>query len=189
MPAGEVGRCALGSTITTCRDLHVRRKVPPLATRSGDDRECPECGKPMSVNIGRRGMRFVWSCGGGCDEHEIRALLAGKLGIDETCLGNYGKRKRATADLDARSRPDSAVYAAARKYFAIEKVLKLGLEPIAQRACLQAIMEGDGDLPPRPEVLLPCDYKSLAALARRAGVARTYSYQWAAEWLAKQAAA
>ena len=45
------------------------------------------------------------------------------------------------------------------------------------RMCMQAIGDGDGDLPGDPQVLLPVNLDDFVALARRAGIERGYSYR------------
>jgi hypothetical protein len=188
---GEAGQCAAGKTITACRDQHVRYKIPPLQRPSGNDRECPKCGKPLSINIGSKGMRFVWHCGGQCDEHDIRRLFTDKLGLNGTCLGNYGKRPSGTPDA-MRDRPRADVYEAARKCFLIDQLVRLDLgndSGTLLRVCIQAVLESDGNVRADPESLLPADRSNLAALARRSGVERRNSYRFADWWLARRQAA
>jgi hypothetical protein len=188
---GEAGQCAAGKTLTACRDQHIRYKVPPLQRPSGSDRECPKCGKPLSINIGSKGMRFVWHCGGQCDEREIRRLLLDKHGIDEACLGSYGKRQRGIPDA-MRDRPRADVYEAARKCFLIDQFIRLDLgndSGTLLRACIQAVLESDGNVKADPESLLPADRSHLAALARRSGVERRNSYRFADWWMARREAA
>jgi len=188
--ATEAGRCRHDKPIGVCLREHVRALVPPARPRSGADRDCPVCHTALSINIGNKGQRFVWDCAKHCDPSAVRGELQA-LGADAVCLGNYGSTDWVRRDAENKRKQVKSsgqvapsTLEAERKYYVIEKLYGREFESVALlKVCLRAVIESDGNVSPDPEHLLPRDYRELAALARRAGVERCYSYKFARWWL------
>jgi len=77
---------------------------------------------------------------------------------------------------------DPATVADAKRFQAIRK-LPRDLNGKLYVMCIQALSEGDGDLPGDPFVLLPVNRDDFLALAKRAGVERRYRYQLYQRWV------
>jgi hypothetical protein len=189
-------RCRLGFEQSACIRYHVRELVPALRQKSGSDRECPVCRLPISFNPGTKGQWCVWCCDSDCDPVIVRAALE-DLRIDAGCLGNYGsgawvkaqERKKAKGAAAYPDRAGTVMLAAARRSYVIEKLYERDFDSVALlKVCIRAVFESDGTVSPDPALLLPRDYRELAALARRAGVERCYSYKLARSWLSRQVA-
>jgi hypothetical protein len=179
--AGEAGRCRHDRPIGACLRDHVRALVPLPHPKSGADRECPVCRKPLSINIGSKGQRFVWNCATNCDPVAVRECLE-DLGVDPVCLGNYGsatwERSERRKERERPAAADSATLAAARRSYVFEKLIEGDFRSVAElKTAMQAVKESDGNVSPEPDHLLPRDYSERAALARRAGIARRNSYK------------
>ena len=134
----------------------------------------------LSINPGNV-HRVVWHCGAECDPGDIRAALLG-LGVDESCLGRYGLPKRAVVPGMRVSGVSPGIVADAKRWQAVRK-LPTTLNGKLYLMCVQAISEGDGDLPPDPLVLLPVNADDFYALAKRAGIERRYRYELYKRWL------
>lgn len=137
-------------------------------------------------------MRFVWHCPTQCDPAPVRRAFTDTYQVDETCLGSYGKQPAASKPRDqhrAADRVAPSTLAAERRWYVIEKLAAREFDSVALlKVCIQAVKESDGNVSPDPEHLLPLDYRELAALARRAGIERCYSYKFARWWLKQMGA-
>ena len=170
-----------------CYRLHVLPAVGPPGRGSY---RCPNPDHPdrkpsFSINPGSF-VRMVWNCEAGCDPAVIREALLVR-GIHESCLGVLGTARRPPAPgmPSGLVRADPATVAEAKRMAAVRK-LPADLPGALYRVCVQAISEGDGDLPPDPERLLPVDYAGLVDLAARAGIGRANRYKLAADWFNPQ---
>jgi hypothetical protein len=77
---------------------------------------------------------------------------------------------------------DPALIADVKRLRAIEKIPRT-INGKLYLMCVQAVFEGDGDLPPDPLVLLPVNADDFVALAKRAGVERRYRYELYKRWI------
>jgi len=175
-PAGQP--CHGGLLPTPCRRQHILTELGPA---QGRNYHCPahdDHHASYSINPGTA-VRMVWHCQAGCEPAVVRdALLA--LGINESCLGRYGTgRSQPGAPMPRTA--DRATVSDARRFRAVRKLPELNGALL--RMCIQAISEGDGNLPGDPERLLPGDCKGFAALASRAGIGRTYAYTLYRRWI------
>lgn len=176
--------CHLGLTAEDCAYDHVAAALPRGTEGSRSNRLCPchdDRKASLSVNPGRI-VRVVWNCGAECDPGDIRAELAG-LGVDESCLGRYGLPKRAVVPGLRVTSADPATIADAKRWQAVRK-LPPGLNGKLWLMCVQAISEGDGDLPPDPLVLLGVNADDFYGLADRAGIDAKYKYKLFKHWMA-----
>ncbi len=183
MAARDESRCHLGLAPNPCAWDHVAAALPKGREGSRSVRLCPchDDGKAsLSINPGRV-HRVVWHCGAECSEADIRDALLG-LGVHESCLGRYGLPKRAVMPGLRVQYADPATVADAKRYHAILKLAGAGLDFKLYRMCVQAISEGDGDLPADPLVLLPVNSSDFYGLASRAGLGR-YKYELFGRWL------
>jgi hypothetical protein len=174
--------CHLGATPNPCAWDHVASHVPRGREGSRSVRLCPchdDRKASISINPGRV-HRVVWHCGAECDPGDIRAALL-DLGVDETCLGRYGLSKRAVVPGLRVTSADLATVADAKRWQAMRK-LPAALDFKLYRMCVQAISEGDGDLPGDPLMLLPVNSTDFYALAARTGLGR-YKYELFGRWL------
>lgn len=175
--------CHAGLASPACLKQHVAAELDA----NGHGYKCPVPGHAdrhasLSLNVGER-VRLVWCCHAGCDPADVRAALL-DMGMDESCIGTYGTPRRNGPGAPAPRHADPGTVADARRF---QAVLKLPAEisgPML-RMCVQAISEGDGNLPGDPERLLPRDCKRFAALARRAGINRTFAYKLYARWISE----
>ena len=184
MAARDESRCHLGLTPNPCAWDHVAAMLPKGVEGSRSNRLCPchdDRKASLSINPGRI-QRVVWNCGAECDPGDIRAELLAR-GVHESCLGRYGLPKRAIAPGLRVQGHDPVLVAAAKRYYAIVK-LPADLNGSLLRMCIQAIIEGDGDLPGNPYELLPVDRDEFLTLAQRAGVERGYAYRVFKQWMA-----
>jgi hypothetical protein len=175
--------CHLGLTADPCAYEHVAARVPKGREGSKSNRLCPchdDRKASLSINPGRV-HRIVWHCGAECDPGDIRAALI-ELGVDESCLGRYGLPKRQIQPGLRIQGHDPALVADAKRYHAILKLAGAGLDFKLYRMCVQAVSEGDGDLPADPLVLLPVNSSDFYGLASRAGLGR-YKYELYGRWL------
>ena len=78
---------------------------------------------------------------------------------------------------------DPALVADAKRWHAALS-LPTDLAGSLLRMCIQALSEGDGDLPGDPCKLLPVDRDDFLALALRAGIERGYAYRVFRQWMA-----
>jgi hypothetical protein len=181
--ARDESLCHLGATPNPCAWDHVASHVAKGSEGSRSVRLCPchdDRKASLSINPGRV-HRVVWHCGAECSEADIRAALL-DLGVDETCLGNYGLPKRAPRPGMRIIGQDPALVADAKRYHAILKLADAGLDFKLYRMCVQAISEGEGDLVPDPLLLLPVNSTDFYGLASRAGLGR-YKYELFGRWL------
>jgi len=166
-----------------CAWDHVAARVPRGREGTKSVRLCPvhdDRKASLSINPGHI-QRVVWHCGAECDPGDIRAALL-DLGVDESCLGRYGLPKRAITPGLRIQGHDPALIANVKRYHAILKLPEMSSGKML-KMCIQAISEGDGDLPPDPLVLLPVNMDDFLALAKRAGIERRYRYQLYRRWL------
>ena len=175
-------------TPNPCAWDHVAAALAPGREGSRSVRLCPchdDRKASLSVNAGRI-VRVVWNCGAECDPGDVRAALL-DLGVDESCLGRYGLPKRTAVPGLRIVGQDPALVAAAKRY---EAILKLpgDLNGSLLRMCIQALSEGDGDLPGDPYKLLPVNRDDFLALALRGGIERGYAYRVFRQWMAYGAA-
>jgi len=152
---------------------------------SGDkhNRRCPvhdDRRASLSINPGTI-HRIVWHCGAGCSCEDVRAALE-SLGADPSCLGRYGLPKRLVQPGMRIIGHDPVLVADSKRLAAIAKIPRY-LNGWLYIMCVQAIIEGDGDLAPDPFVLLPVNADDFYALAKRAGVERRYRYELYKRWL------
>jgi hypothetical protein len=181
--------CHLGLAADRCAYEHVAARVPKGTQGDKSNRSCPchdDRKASLSINPGDRGMRVVWRCNAGCWFEDIRVALLG-LGIHESCLGTYGLPKRTVVPGMRTTTADLAVIADAKRYQAVRK-LPVKLSDSLRLMCIQAISEGDGDLPGDPYELLPVNLDDFRALAMRAGIERGYTYRVFRQWMAYGAA-
>jgi hypothetical protein len=174
-------QCSAGHTAGECRDT-LLSLLPNTKGRNGN-RLCPahdDTDPSLSVNPGTKGMWLVWCCGAGCSPEDVRTAFI-RIGADERCLGKYGMPKRAVAPGMPYRSADTATVAAAKRWHAARK-LPPELNGRLLLMCMQALEEGDGDLPGDPYRLLPVNSDDFYALARRAGVGH-YRYQMYEKWL------
>jgi hypothetical protein len=180
--------CHLGLAPNPCAWDHVAALVPKGREGSRSVRLCPchdDRKASLSINPGRV-HRVVWHCGAECDPGDIRAELLG-LGVDPSCLGNYGLPRRTIQPGMRVVGHDPALTADAKRWHAVRK-LPADLNGSLLRMCVQAISEGDGDLPGDPYELLPVNRDDFLALALRAGVERGYAYRVYRQWMVYGAA-
>jgi hypothetical protein len=187
--------CRDGFDQWACYDHHVAVAAlgPATGKRGSYNYRCPVPGhadhrKSFSLNAGAKGKWMVWHCHAGCTDADVREMLL-KLGAVEQCLGNYG------IDFQDAPRPgtpyrktaDPIVFAAAKRCSAMSALARSTLKNDALlRMCIQAISDGDGDLPGNPVRLLPTNQAAFVALAKRTGVERRYRYELYEKWLGKQ---
>jgi len=181
--ARDESRCHLGLLPNPCAWNHVAAALPIGREGSQSNRACPchdDRKASLSINPGKI-VRVVWNCGAECDPGDIRDALLG-LGVNESCLGRYGLPKRAVVPGMRVQYADPATVADAKRFQAIRK-LPRDLNGKLYVMCIQALSEGDGDLPGDPFVLLPVNRDDFLALAKRAGVERRYRYQLYQRWV------
>ena len=180
--SAPIRRCPNGHDAATCADL-IAALFPRGKGGTKRNRLCPchdDTEASLSFNPGTKGMWLVWCCGAGCSHEGIRAEALDR-GADPGCLGNYGLPKRAIQPGMRITGYDPVLVASAKRWHAIQK-LPADLNGSLLQMCIQAIGEGDGDLPGDPFRLLPVNSDDFYALAKRAGLGR-YRYQLFAKWL------
>ena len=182
MGAKDNSRCAHGRDPATC-SVHCLGALLPKGT-NGDahNRLCP-CHDDRRASLGINPgdiQRIIWHCGAGCSAEDVRDALE-RLGADSSCLGGYALPKRLIVPGMRVQGYDPALVADAKRYHAIVK-LPADLAGNLYRMCVQAIGEGDGDLPGDPIRLLPETKREFIALAARAGIQRTYRYKLWDQW-------
>ena len=170
-------------TPNPCAWDHVAARVPKGREGTRSVRLCPvhdDRKASLSINPGNV-HRIVWHCGAECDPGDIRAALL-DLGIHDSCLGRYGLPKRAAAPGIRIIGHDPGLVADSKR---LQTILKLprDLNGKLYIMCVQAISEGDGDLPPDPLVLLGVNADDFYALAKRAGIERRYRYELFKRWI------
>lgn len=187
MGAGEPTRlCPSGHDADTCADLGAAH-FPKGRQGTKRNRLCPlhdDTKASLSWNPGTQGMWMVWHCGAGCDPDgdRIRAEALDR-GVDPGCLGSYGLPKRALVPGLRVVGPDPALIADAKRMQAIVKLPgPADLHGHLYRMCVQAIIEGDGDLPGDPIRLLPVNSTDFYGLASRTGLGK-YKYELFGRWL------
>jgi hypothetical protein len=171
-----------------CAYEHVAARVPKGTEGDKSNRLCPchdDRKASLSINPGHT-QRIVWRCGAECSEADIRSALL-DLGVDESCLGRYGLPKRAIQPGMQITGHDPALIADAKRLHAILK-LPRDLNGKLLVMCIQAISEGDGDLPGDPLRLLPVNADDFCALADRAGIDSKYKYRLYKQWVRSDAA-
>ena len=147
------------------------------------NRRCPvhdDRRASLSINPGSI-HRIVWHCGAGCPAEDVRAALE-SLGADPSCLGRYGLPKRAVVPGMRIVGHDPGLVADAKRWQAIAK-LPRSLNGKLYVMCVQAISEGDGDLPADPLVLLGVNSDDFYGLADRAGIDAKYKYKLFKHWM------
>lgn len=180
-------RCRLGALPgADCAHGHVARALDKGIGGSKSLRLCPgHDGREatLSINPGRD-FRVVWNeLAETCDleDREIHALLLSR-GVDESCLGTYGLRKQGRQANGQRVQAaDPAMLADAGRAHAIAK-LPMDLAGHLYKMCVQAIMDGPGDLAGDPFTLLPEHRADFIDLARRCGFERSYCRKLWLQW-------
>lgn len=180
--------CKLGYDQKLCVQAHARDIYPHARPRNGQDRQCPVCSAPLSLNPGTKGMWLVWTCHGGCRPEVVRAALEER--IDLGCLGAWysdewlaRKSGQPTAVYPAR---DPATERAARRWYAAQKLIGQKITNASLlRMCMQAIAEGDGEVPGDWRALLPTTRAEFVALAKRAGIEKPHRHVLATNWFSK----
>jgi hypothetical protein len=181
--ARDESRCHLGLTPNPCAWDHVAAALPKGREGDRSNRLCPvhdDRKASLSINPGRI-QRVVWNCGAECDPGDIRAALLDR-GVHESCLGRYGLPKRTVTPGLRVQYADPATVADAKRWQAIRK-LPHDLNGKLYLMCVQAIEEGDGDLPGDPFRLLPVNWDDFLGLAERAGIDPKYKYRLLKQWL------
>jgi hypothetical protein len=184
LAARDESRCHLGVAPNPCAWDHVAAALPPGTEGSKASRLCPchdDRKASLSINPGRI-QRVIWHCGAECDPGDIRAALLDR-GVDESCLGRYGLPGRTVVPGMRVIGHDPALVADAKRVQAIRK-LPAALDGKLYRMCVQAIIEGGGDLPPDPLILLGAgNADDFYSLADRAGIDPKYKYRLFKNWL------
>ena len=184
MAVRDESRCHLGLTPNPCAWDHVAAALAPGREGSKSVRLCPvheDRKASLSINPGTF-QRVIWHCGAECDPGDIRAELLGRS-VHESCLGRYGLPKRAVVPGMRVTGPDPTLVADAKRVQAIRK-LPPDLDGKLYKMCVQAIMGGDGDLPPDPLILLGGgNADDFYSLADRAGIDPKYKYRLYKNWL------
>jgi len=186
--AKDDSHCTLGRDPAGCSVADLAALLPKGLNGDDHNRLCPchdDRKASLSINPGRI-HRIIWHCGAGCSAEDVRAALE-RLGADSTCLGNYGLPKRLIQPGMRIQGHDPALVADAKRWHATVK-LPGALSGNLYRMCVQAISEGNGDLPGDPLRLLPDDQAEFLALAARTGIERGYRYRLWQQWLRYQAA-
>lgn len=176
--------CHLGIAPDPCAYIHVAAALERGTGGGKSLRRCPchaDSKASLSINPGTQGQRVVWKCGAGCSAADIRAALLAK-GIHESCLGRYGLPKRTAVPGLRVTGTDPAVVADAKRWQAVLK-LPADLSAALLRMCVQALSEGNGDLPGDPYELLPVNKDDFLALAKRTGIERGYAYRVYRQWM------
>jgi hypothetical protein len=179
--------CRDGLVQKACYQQHVAIAELGASTGRGNYR-CPVPGhedhrKSFTLNPGSRGMWMVWHCFSTCSDADVRTALL-DLGIDEECLGSFAAGYREPQPGMPSRTAGPATFAAAKRSYAMGKLIGCGLNNASLlKMCLQAISDGDGDLPGDPGRLLPTDHAAFIALAKRTGIERRYRYELARKWL------
>jgi hypothetical protein len=133
----------------------------------------------LSVNPGTKGMRMVWNCLAGCHQEDVRAALL-NLGIDATCLGDYGAPGRNGPNAHACN---PAADTGLERWEAVAK-LSISMDGWLYKMCVQAIGElARGRITSDAYALLPVNQDDFVALAKRTGIERGYSYRVYKNWL------
>ena len=127
-------------------------------------------------------MRIVWCCGAGCSAEDVRAALESR-GADPSCLGRYGLPGRAVVPGMRVSSVSPGIVADAKRYQAILKLPGAGLNGKLYRMCVQAISEGDGDLPRRSARAAAGQHRRLLRPGRLAPGLGRYKYRLFGRWL------
>jgi len=180
--------CHLGLHPDRCAYEHVAARIPKGREGDKSNRLCPchdDRKASLSINPGHT-HRVVWRCGAECSEADIREALL-EAGVDESCLGNYGKPKRAAEPGMRIISHDPVLIADSKRLRAIGK-LPRDLNGKLYVMCVQAIMEGDGDLAGDPYELLPVNADDFYGLADRAGIDPKYKYRLYKQWVRSDAA-
>lgn len=194
MPPGQHW-CRDGLGQKACYTNHVAIPALGPATGRGSFR-CPvpdhaDHRKSFSLNPGTKGKWMVWHCHAICTDADARAALL-ELGIDAQCLGSFGldyAGREPRPGTPYRSTADLSTFAAAKRAHAMAKLIGCDLNNASLlKMCLQAISDGDGDLPGDPVRLLPTDQAEFIALARRTGIERRYRYELAKKWISPKKA-
>lgn len=180
--------CARGFDQKLCVQSCVRDALPLARPRNGQDRQCPVCSAPLSLNPGTKGMWIVWTCHGGCRPEVVRAGLEEKINAE--CLGAWysdewlaRKNGQPAAVYPAR---DPATERAARRWYAAQKLIGQKITNASLlRMCMQAIAEGDGEVPGDWRALLPATRAEFVALAKRAGIEKPHRHVLATNWFSK----
>lgn len=182
--------CREGLGQKACYQYHVAVAALGSSTGRGSYR-CPVPGhadhrKSFSLNPGDKGKWMVWHCHAACTDADVRDTLL-SLGIDEKCLGSFGidyGERAPRPGAPYRNSADPATFAATKRSHAMAKLIGCDLNNASLlKMCLQAISDGDGDLPGDPARLLPTDHAEFIALARRTGIERRYRYELAKKWI------
>lgn len=181
--------CDVGREPDDCVVIDIASWLPIGIDGNDNKRLCPchdDTEASLSINAGKKGQRVVWNCHAGCAREDVRLALI-DLGISERCLGDYAKPLRLIVPGMQVQGYDPALVADSKRLHAIAK-LPASLSGHYYKMCVQAILEGDGDLPGDPFRLLPVDQAEFVALAARAGIERSYRYKLWARWLRSDAA-
>lgn len=97
-----MGRCDLDPE--ACFAEHIARRLDGCRAGAGGWRACcptHDDHKPSLTISPGKGLRFVWTCHArpGCDAGDIRRALLAR-GVDERCLGSYGRRPAPSSSRD-----------------------------------------------------------------------------------------
>ena len=164
----------------TCRDQPVtcrgkiadRYGLTPNKLKSWQyEGNCPKCGHGgFSITAGDQGYnpyRNIWHCNCHrcrCDKAEVRAAMLAD-GIDEDCLGSYGRTKTPRPPAD----PAAALRAAMLAVLADPKIRALA----DLKLRMLEVIESEP---------APTDWPGFVAFAERAGVQRSKRYDAAYRW-------
>lgn len=182
MAARDESRCHLDAMPNPCAWDHVAAALAPGREGSKSVRLCPvhdDRKASLSINPGTF-QRVIWHCGAECDPGDIRAELLAR-GVDESCLGRYGLPKSAARPGMRVLYADPVLVADSKRLAAIAKLPRT-LNGKLYVMCVQAIIEGDGDLPGDPLRLLPVNSTDFYGLADRATLGN-YKYELFGRWL------
>jgi hypothetical protein len=187
--APDKSLCVHGRDPDECSASCLAALLPRGAGGGKHYRLCPchdDSRASLSINAGTKGMRIIWCCGAGCSFEDVCAALESR-GADPSCLGRYGLPKRLAQPGMRITGQDPALVAAAKRWYAVAK-LPASLNGSLLRMCIQALSEGNGDLPGDPYELLPVNRDDFLALAKRAGIERGYAYRVYRQWMTHDAA-
>lgn len=182
--APDKSLCVHGRDPLACSESCLAPLLPRGISGDKHNRLCPchdDREASLSINPGTKGMRIIWCCGAGCSFEDVRAALESR-GADPSCLGRYGLPKRPVVPGMRIQYADPATVADAKRFQAIAK-LPRSLNGKLYVMCVQAIIEGDGDLPADPLVLLGVNSDDFYGLADRAGIDAKYKYRLFKHWM------
>lgn len=155
----------------------------PVRKRGLKLRPCPAHNDPdpsLSINTGDI-VAIRWKCFGGCDPGDIRDAFIAR-GADPRQLGSYGTPKWQREQDGRSAETDPELVADAKRWRASRK-LPRDLNVWQVWMCLQALDEGDGNLPGDPFDLIGVDEDHVKDLAVRSGMLRAHVSRAWKQWL------